>query len=77
MNGIKIYKKDDLESLGYLLLFLLKGGLPWELLSFNLDITNEEKTREIFQIKKYHPLDILYEGIPEEFKLYINYIKIS
>ena len=75
MNGIKIYKKDDLESLGYLLLFLLKGGLPWELLSFNLDITNEEKTREIFQIKKYHPLDILYEGIPEEFKLYINYIK--
>ena len=75
MNGIKIYKKDDLESLGYLLLFLLKGGLPWELLAFNLDITNEEKTREIFQIKKYHPLDILYEGIPEEFKLYINYIK--
>ena len=75
MKGIKIYKKDDLESLGYLLLFLLKGGLPWELLAFNLDITNEEKTREIFQIKKYHPLDLLYEGIPEEFKLYINYIK--
>ena len=40
-----------------------------------MDITNEEKTREIFQIKKYHPLDIFYEGIPEEFKLYINYIK--
>ena len=75
MKGIKIYKKDDLESLGYLLLFLLKGGLPWELLAFNLDINEEEKALQIFQIKKNYLLGILYEGIPEEFKLFINYIK--
>jgi len=75
MKGIKIYKKDDLESLGYLLLFLLKGGLPWELLTFNLDINEEEKALQIFQIKKNYLLGILYEGIPEEFKLFINYIK--
>ena len=75
MKGIKIYKKDDLESLGYLLLFLLKGGLPWELLAFNLDINEEEKAHRIFQIKKNYLLGILYEGIPEEFKLFINYIK--
>jgi len=75
MKGIKIYKKDDLESLGYLLIFLLKGGLPWELLAFNLDINEEEKVLQIFQIKKNYLLGILYEGIPEEFKLFINYIK--
>ena len=75
MKGVKIYKKDDLESLGYILIFLLKGGLPWELLAYNSNLTKEEKNRKIYQIKKYLPLNKLCEGIPEEFKLFIEYIK--
>ena len=43
MKGRKIYKKDDLESLGYILIFFLKGGLPWELLAYNSDLNYEEK----------------------------------
>ena len=75
MKGVKIYKKDDLESLGYIIIYFLKGGLPWELLAFNSDLNHEEKNRIIYQIKKYIPLKILCEGIPEEFKLFIEYIR--
>lgn len=41
-------RKDDLESLGYMLLFFLKGGLPWD----NLEILDQKrKIMEIGKIK--------------------------
>ena len=75
MKGIKLSKKDDLENLGYILIYLLKGGLPWELIDYNLNLNEKEKIRKIYQIKKYIGLDNLCEGIPDEYKLFINYIK--
>ena len=73
MEGNNINKKDDLESLGYILLFLLKGELPWEFIAN--DLNEIDKTRKIYQLKKYYSLDLLCDKIPEEFKLFINYIK--
>ena len=73
MMGNTINKKDDLESLGYILLFLLKGELPWESISY--DVNAKDKKRKIYQLKKYYSLNVLYDDIPEEFKLFINYIK--
>ena len=75
MKGIKLSKKDDLENLGYVLIYLLKGELPWELIDYNLNLNEKEKIRKIYQIKKYIALNNLCEGIPDEFKLFINYIK--
>ena len=73
MKGNFINKKDDLESLGYILLFLLKGELPWEYIAN--DLNERDKIRKIYQLKKYYSLDLLCDKIPEEFKLFIIYIK--
>ena len=51
MKGNYINKKDDLESLGYILLFLLKGELPWEYIAN--DLNERDKIRKIYQLKKY------------------------
>ena len=80
MQNIKLNKKDDLESLGYILIFLLKGELPWELIFYDKNKIYEEKKRKILILKK-HYMDInnnilLFDkNIPEEFILFINYIK--
>ena len=75
MKGIKIHKKDDLESLGYILIYFLKGRLPWEILAYEPYIIYEEKKRKICQIKKNYSIDKLSERIPEEFKLFMKYIR--
>ena len=80
MQNIKLNKKDDLESLGYILIFLLKGELPWELIFYDKNKNYEEKKRKILILKK-HYMDINNnillsdKNIPEEFILFINYIK--
>lgn len=34
--GKNQYRKDDLESALYVLVYLLKGGLPWEMVNCDL-----------------------------------------
>jgi len=75
MKGNKINKKDDLESLSYILLYLLKGELPWEFIAHDLKLNEKNKKWKIYQLKKYFCLDLFCEEIPEEFKLFFNYVK--
>ena len=72
LRGVELSRRDDLESLGYILIYFLKGGLPWEHIK---SLSNSEKIRKIYQIKKNYNLSILCAGIPEEFKLFLNYVK--
>ena len=53
-DGIEQGRKDDLESLGFLLLYFLKGRLPWQ----NLKILNKtEKYKQIAHIKRQVSLE--------------------
>jgi len=70
--GYELSRRDDLESLGYMLIYFLKGSLPWEYVK---GLNNSEKIRKIYQIKKNYNLAELCQGIPEEFKLFLNYVK--
>ena len=72
LRGLELSRRDDLESLGYILIYFLKGSLPWEH-SKSLNIS--EQIRKIYQIKKNYNLSILCDGVPEEFKLFLNYVK--
>ena len=72
IRGVEFSRRDDLESLGYMLIYFLKGSLPWEHIKC---LNNTEKKRKIYQIKKNYSLSELCEGVPEEFKLFLNYVK--
>ena len=72
MNGYTQSRRDDLESLGYMLIYFLKGKLPWQ----NILIKNkEERYHKIKEIKVNIDDDILCSDCPEEFCEYITYVK--
>lgn len=70
--GAALSWRDDLESLGYSLLYLLRGSLPW----LNLEGATKDETNELVKRKKLElSADQLCEGLPHEFAEYISYTK--
>ena len=70
-EGEEISRKDDLESLGYVLLFFLKGFLPWQ----NLNVNEKEKCKKVGEMKASFKPEELFKDFPEEFKKYMDYVK--
>jgi serine/threonine protein kinase len=70
MSGHKQSRRDDLESLGYVWLYLLKGSLPWQ----SLPATRENKKDQILQKKTTITIEELCEGVPIEFAEYLRAI---
>ena len=68
--GIEQSRRDDLESIGYMLIFFLKGVLPWQ----GLKNGNEKYTR-IMEKKLQIPTEILCYGLPDEITYYLKYCK--
>ena len=57
-------RRDDLESLGYVFVYLFKGTLPWQGLKAK---TKLEKYTRILEKKENTTLDTLCKGIPGRF----------
>jgi len=70
--GIEQSRRDDLESLGYLLLYLLHGTLPWIGCPGK---TKQDKYKAIGQIKASRSVEDLVHPFPQEFANYLNYVK--
>ncbi len=71
-NGIEPTRRDDLESIGYMLIYLLKGTLPWQ------GIKGPKKSdmyRLIGEKKKTMSLDELTSDIPSCFKNYLKNVR--
>lgn len=63
---------DDLESLGYVLLYFLRGSLPWQGLKTP---QTEDKCDRILAMKQSMTSGQLCDGLPQEFVLYFDYVR--
>lgn len=68
----EVSRRDDLESLGYVLMYFLRGALPWRSIPTN---TLDEKIRRIRQILLKTTIEELCEGLPLEFVSYLKYCR--
>ncbi|SDA06342.1 BZ3501_MvSof-1269-A2-R1_Chr4-1g06387 [Microbotryum saponariae] len=65
-------RRDDLEALGHVFMYFLRGGLPWQGLKA---ATNKQKYEKIGEKKQSTPIKELADGFPEEFAIYLNYVR--
>ncbi|CAK59297.1 unnamed protein product (macronuclear) [Paramecium tetraurelia] len=71
-QGLEQSRKDDLESLGYVLIYLNFGKLPW----MNLQIADKhEKYKTIYELKKNIKLELLTEGLSQCYLLLLQHAK--
>ncbi|OVA08587.1 Protein kinase domain [Macleaya cordata] len=68
--GIEQSRRDDLESLGYVLLYFLRGSLPWQGLKA---ATKKQKYDKICEKKLSTPIEVLCKTHPVEFASYFHY----
>lgn len=71
-NGIEYSRRDDLESIGYMLIYFLKGCLPWESMkadSMNVLVSKIAKKKEEVSLEK------LCSGIPGEFLSFMQSVR--
>ncbi|XP_021709014.1 casein kinase I isoform X5 [Aedes aegypti] len=65
-------RRDDLEALGHMFMYFLRGSLPWQGLKAD---TLKERYQKIGDTKRATPIDVLCEGHPEEFAKYLRYVR--
>jgi len=70
--GIEQSRRDDLESLGFVIMYFNRGQLPWQGLKAN---TKKEKYNKIAEKKMSTPVETLCKHFPTEFATYLNYCR--
>jgi len=72
MRGNEQSRKDELESLGYMYIYLAKGGLPWSNIKGG---KMEDMITKTGIMKSKITVENLCQKLPNEFCQYMNYVK--
>jgi serine/threonine protein kinase len=72
LQGHEQSRRDDMESLGYVWLYLLRGSLPWS----GLHVKNSKlRYRKICDMKLRTTFEELCSGFPDEFVQYFSMVR--
>ena len=72
MAGNEQSRRDDIESIGYMIIFLMKKKLPWQGIKGN---SYKECYHNLYLMKKYIDMEELCKDLPNEMIDYMNYAK--
>ena len=72
LKGIEPSRRDDMESFCYLLLYLMKGSLPWDQINEPSEIN---EILIIYKMKEYMPADIMFKDLPWQMSEFYKYCK--
>ncbi|XP_037935671.1 casein kinase I-like [Teleopsis dalmanni] len=70
--GYEQSRRDDLEAVGYTAIYFAKGILPWQGLKAN---SKKQKYEKIAEKKLSISVEQLCKELPDEFVIYLNYIR--
>jgi len=65
-------RRDDLETIGYVMMYFNRGNLPWQGLKGD---TKAEKYRKIMDRKLATPSEVLCRNFPPEFMTYLKWCR--
>ncbi|XP_067140960.1 uncharacterized protein [Centruroides vittatus] len=71
-EGIEQSRRDDMESLGYVIIYFLSGTLPWQGVK---KPTKQQKYEEIAHIKKVCSIEELCKNHPKQIATYMKYCR--
>ncbi|ODM94610.1 Casein kinase I isoform alpha [Orchesella cincta] len=71
-KGYEQGRRDDMESLGYIFLYFLRGSLPWQGLKA---ATKKQKYQKIAEVKMSTAIEDLCKGFPFEFVSYLKHCR--
>jgi len=65
-------RRDDLEALGYMFMYFLRGSLPWQGLKAD---TLKERYQKIGDTKRFTTNEILCDSYPRQFLIYMRTVR--
>ena len=72
LSGYEQSRRDDLESIGYIIMYFIRGSLPWQGLKIN---KKDDRYKKICEKKKSTSAKDLCSGFPSEFEKFVAYTR--
>ena len=72
LRGVEQSRRDDLESLCYILLLIMRGSLPWDNI---FGYSENDDILLIYKIKKFMKPELLFSNLPKEASEFFKYCK--